>query len=598
MKIMRLSVGVLVCMMLLFGIVSVAMATGTSASGSCGDDLTWTFEQSTGVLTIIGTGKMDDYSENAGKLWPWHDYGSQIKQVVIAQGVESIGSEAFSDCTAMTEISIPDTVKTIGDYAFYKCSSLTEIVLPDSITQIGDTVWAYCSSLVRAVLPDSLTSMGSHSFIECYKLTSVNLPSGLTTIPMWTFFCCPITSIDIPETVTVIEKSAFRACRALTSITIPESVTCIEQSAFAECTSLNQVMFQGSAPEIYVTAFEEVVADVKYPAELFWDESDRSDYKGTLNWIPYESVENVRIEQDSVRVQLGYLASVALLPYTPVEMWEGVECESSNASVVDAYTEDGHTLKLRANGIGTATVVVKTHYGKTLTCQVTVVDSPIHQVTNGSGGEWEMGSSDNLAFATDAGKAIVNCVLVDGEYVDPASYTMQGERVSIIFPAEYLAKLSAGNHTLTVIFEDGTAEASFLVCTAQENINDTTTETLSPEPTETGQTSGVSEPAETTEYPESTEATVADNTDTTEPEGSELTTMEPGTEDIIQTQPKEPSAADSPADDADTENTQETTPWAIAITGTAAVLAGVGAGAFCIIKKRGISKLIKMFRKR
>ena len=108
-------------------------------SGSCGDNVTYTFDSITGVLTISGTGKMEDYSPSSS---PFYNK-SEIKSITIKTGVTSIGDSAFYDCSGLTSIAIPNSVTSIDDYAFEGCSGLTSIVIPDGVTSISSIALNY-----------------------------------------------------------------------------------------------------------------------------------------------------------------------------------------------------------------------------------------------------------------------------------------------------------------------------------------------------------------------------------------------------------------------------------------------------------------------
>ena len=88
--------------------------------GSCGDNLNWIL-YSDGALNVIGTGEIGDLygSEH------WKPYKSQIKTVVLSDGVTGIGAYAFDGCKNMTSVTIGSGVKSIGYRAFSYCSSLT-----------------------------------------------------------------------------------------------------------------------------------------------------------------------------------------------------------------------------------------------------------------------------------------------------------------------------------------------------------------------------------------------------------------------------------------------------------------------------------------
>ena len=114
-------------------------------SGSCGDNVTYTFTESTGTLTIQGQGAMKEYDYS--NYVPWSSYSSSIKTVVIKDGVTSIGPVAFFMCYKMTSITIGNSVTSIGDYAFYGCSGLTSFTIPNSVTSIGEKAFYECINL-------------------------------------------------------------------------------------------------------------------------------------------------------------------------------------------------------------------------------------------------------------------------------------------------------------------------------------------------------------------------------------------------------------------------------------------------------------------
>jgi hypothetical protein len=220
-----------------------------ATSGTCGNNLTWRLDN--GTLTISGEGDMENYEYNG----PWGSYDSGIINVVIENGVTSIGDSAFEDCWGLTSI-ITDGVTSIGKSAFYGCNGLTSITIPDSVTTIGDGAFASCSNLTSVTIPDSVTSIGKSAFGDCSSLTSVTIPNSITSIDSGTFSrCSSLTSITIPDSVTSIGSVAFSSCSSLTSITIPNSVTSIDFGAFVSCSSLTSITIPNSVTSIGDNAF-------------------------------------------------------------------------------------------------------------------------------------------------------------------------------------------------------------------------------------------------------------------------------------------------------------------------------------------------------
>ena len=164
----------------------VSLSAYAEKSGTCGKNLKWKLTDK-GVLTITGTGKMDNWYSSKGKPWTPH---SSVKQLIIGDGVTTIGKEAFSFCSYLTSITIPNSVTEIGTSAFSSCASLTSITIPNSITTIEEWAFYFCSSLTSVTIPNSVTTIGERAFSFCSSLTSVTLPNSVTTIGKEAFMQC------------------------------------------------------------------------------------------------------------------------------------------------------------------------------------------------------------------------------------------------------------------------------------------------------------------------------------------------------------------------------------------------------------------------
>lgn len=271
-----------------------------TVSGSCGQDAKWTLNETTGLLTISGTGIVSSYSDDQGA--PWLEKADKITAVVVSEGITKIGSNAFagctklakatladsvlsvgsglfSGCTALTEVtlpkeltalsiymfencvslksfSIPDSIQTIGIGAFSGCTGLTEIVIPDTVTQIGATAFNGCTGLTKVTLSSKLTAIAENTFYNCTALTSVSIPEGVKSIGNYAFYnCSKLASVTLPKTLTAIGDSAFYNCAALTAITLPQALTEIGANAFARCGKLTKVSFPEKLTAIDSAAF-------------------------------------------------------------------------------------------------------------------------------------------------------------------------------------------------------------------------------------------------------------------------------------------------------------------------------------------------------
>lgn len=144
-------------------------------SGTCGNNLTWTLDSS-GKLTISGTGDMSDYThdfENNIRTSPWADYRSMIRSIEIGSGVTSIGSCAFED-TNITSLTIPGSVTAIGDYGVKVNRYLAELTLQPGLKSIGKEAFSRSYRLTTLTIPGSVTSIGKNAFTNNQQLTTVN----------------------------------------------------------------------------------------------------------------------------------------------------------------------------------------------------------------------------------------------------------------------------------------------------------------------------------------------------------------------------------------------------------------------------------------
>ncbi|MDE7094761.1 MAG: leucine-rich repeat domain-containing protein, partial [Oscillospiraceae bacterium] len=243
-------------------------------SGTCGENLTWEFDQETGTLTINGTGEMTDYNDydNRSTWWGWR---TSIEKVVIGEGITTIGDFAFEYCFNLTSVTIPDSMTIIGDHTFSLCKSLTSITIPAGVTTISAWAFLNCYALTSIyvsednpnyssqdgvlfnkdkttlvtfpqnnstnyIIPDSVTIIGDFAFFACSALESITIPDSVTTIGVCAFTSTSLTSVTIPDSVTTIGGSAF-STTGLISITIPDSVTTIVGNTFNGCSSLKSV---------------------------------------------------------------------------------------------------------------------------------------------------------------------------------------------------------------------------------------------------------------------------------------------------------------------------------------------------------------------
>ena len=215
---------------MLLSIVSVVdfSAFADVKTGKCGDNVTYSLDTSTGVLTISGKGNMYNYlNPDAGEYEPPFYY-EKITSVVINSGVTSIGNSSFSNLS-LTSITIPNSVTKIGDYAFSYQTRLTSVTIPNSVTSIGSYAFQHCTSLTSITIPDSVITIGQKAFENCY-FTSDNFVNNSKC------------QYNRGETIVDTDTDGFcmkgdvlvnmRPSYAIGEVTIPRSVISIGNGAF------------------------------------------------------------------------------------------------------------------------------------------------------------------------------------------------------------------------------------------------------------------------------------------------------------------------------------------------------------------------------
>ncbi len=264
----------------------------TLASGSCGEGLQWRLFRG-GQMVVSGKGDMY-FTEDSDF---WDDYKDKITSLEVEEGVTSISSGAFSGCSNLETVVLPDTLTSIGSDAFRNCTKLHSVKLPvdattinafpgctnvkaihytygstgimvDRTTASGSTgIYGYLNmekmleyqcrnSLETVVYEDEITQISNFAAYEASKLYSVYLPECLELIGANAFAgCTSLSTLELPEELTQLGNGAFYGCTGLTKLSFPETLTTIGSSAFAGCTGLASLTIPETVTSVGSEAF-------------------------------------------------------------------------------------------------------------------------------------------------------------------------------------------------------------------------------------------------------------------------------------------------------------------------------------------------------
>lgn len=318
--------------------------------GDCGDNLRWELNRDTGMLTISGTGAMDDYTSLNES--PWSAYSDEITGITVKSGVTTIGDRAFFWCRSsagITSVSLPETLRSIGDSAFAG-TAITQITIPASVTKIAEDAFSnadlkkitvssdndYYSSDSKGVLynkkktkliafpagyegsytfPDTVKTISKYACTYVVGLTSVTFSEGVQTIEEGAFMGCHgLKTVNLPDTLTSIGKESFGYCYALKTVNFPKNLVSIGDIAFIFCSDLLAVEFTGKAPDIHENAFWGVTINAYYPKNnSTWTEDVLQNYGGTVTWK--EEGLDILQQPKSVKAADGTKATVRVIAH-------------------------------------------------------------------------------------------------------------------------------------------------------------------------------------------------------------------------------------------------------------------------------------------
>ena len=196
------------------------------------------------------------------------DACENLKKVTLC-GATKVGHYAFRDCPNLTEVVGIENVASLGNQVFTRCTSLKTIDV-SSATSFGTQVFDGCTALSEVKLNSNWTSLGNYTFRNCSSLKTVELPENLATLGTGIFQGSGLVSLNLPEGVVSIPKSAFADCKDLQSVAFLGGVTSIADEAFINCGNLTSVDLGNVLATIGKNAFRncELLEEISLPATV------------------------------------------------------------------------------------------------------------------------------------------------------------------------------------------------------------------------------------------------------------------------------------------------------------------------------------------
>lgn len=283
-------------------------AASVIETGKCGENITYTID-SDGLLTLSGSGMTWNYGYN---------------------------SYLFKENNNIREVIIEDGVTSIGTALFYGCPELQSVTIPESVTVIKNDAFGYCRKLKTIIIPKSVKRIGGAAFAGCEKLEMIALPDGLTEI----------------------QRNMFIYCINLESITIPKSVVRIEDAVFVGCTCFRKVYYTGTEEEweeVSVSTYDNKILE---DATLIYNSSE----------LLMSSTIKLSTRNKTIKKKKSYTLVVSNLANGD----KIISVKSNKPSVAKVKKISEGKYKITGIKKGTAKVTVKLKSGRKDTCRITV----------------------------------------------------------------------------------------------------------------------------------------------------------------------------------------------------------------------------------
>ena len=360
------------------------LAGETEKTGKCGDNATWTFNESTGLMTISGKGEMWSYNQEegmGGKTQPWKNWRDKIKRVIIKEGITLVGDSAFYNCGSIQKVDFPESLRVVDNFAFYSCSSLSDAPLPEKLDALGQECFSYCA-FTQATIPPYVSFL-NNAFVYNKHLKSIKI-GGSKEVGggiVWNgqFICCPeLENVEVSpdhfylcavnnvlyskdgalisypggrkgdsyrlrDGTSDIMRFSFWGVKHLKKLIIPDSVSHFDTDLFLfdsidETMPELTIVFEGGCPSFENDTFCGVNVTAYYPkGDDSWNKMIRNTFNGRVTWKEYgisrPILSSVKREEGGVRITWKKVEGAELyqvLRRTEDGIWKKLGTSSTN----------------------------------------------------------------------------------------------------------------------------------------------------------------------------------------------------------------------------------------------------------------------------
>ena len=412
------------------------------SSGTCGangDNLTWELSCDS-ILTISGTGDMANSPT-------WRADSLAIKEVIIHEGVTSIGNSAFNRCRNLISVTIPNSVVSIGSGAFSR-SGVVSMTIPSGVTTIGSLAFNNCNSLEVISISNTVTEIREQAFHRCQNLSNIHVDldnlnySSVDGIlfnknqtKLIKYPDAKQGEYTIPNSVTEIDIFAFAMCIDLTAVHIPETVDTIRNQAFFECTNLTSIRCDALTPPFLdhtvffhvdcpnIPLYVPVASIDLYKAADQWKEFIilPIEQKFQISWVNYDETI-LKVDSVYESYMPGFIGDTPTKPATPkyTYTFKGWSPDIVAVTGDATYTAqfDSTLIEYEINVTpeggstegGTVTIDGDPNYGETVT--LTPVPEDGYEFDH-----WSDGNTDNPRDIVVGGDSTIYPIFVKKQYI-------------------------------------------------------------------------------------------------------------------------------------------------------------------------------------